>query len=105
VVSPDPPAGHARGRGPGRSSSAATPRYQGSRRTGRSAPLPVRDLRGRFTVTDSASGTALVTLDTDIDPADPATADDLTTMIKEAFGQSFAALRCWIETRQRWDTA
>jgi uncharacterized protein YndB with AHSA1/START domain len=68
-------------------------------------PLPVRGLHGRFTVTDGAAGAALVTLDTDVDPADPDTADDLTTMIKEAFGQSLTSLRRWIETRQRWDGA
>jgi len=68
-------------------------------------PLPVRDLRGSFTVADGTSGGAVVTLDTDVEPADPAAADQLTAMIEEAFGQSLTSLRRWIERRERRDAA
>jgi len=68
-------------------------------------PLPVRDLHGSFTVADDASGSAVVTLETDLDPADPAAAAELTPMIQRAFGQSLVSLRRWIERHERWDSA
>jgi uncharacterized protein YndB with AHSA1/START domain len=68
-------------------------------------PLPVRDLNGRFTVSVGASGGAVVTLDIDFDPADPAAAAELSAMIEGAFGQSLESLRRWIEKHERWDSA
>jgi hypothetical protein len=67
-------------------------------------PLPVRDLHGSFTVATDATGNSLVTLDTNFQPADPAPAE-LTDMIQNAFGQSLASLRRWIEKHQRWNSA
>ena len=67
-------------------------------------PLPVHDLHGSFTVAADAAGNALVTLDTTFQPADPAPAE-LTNMIQNAFGQSLASLRRWIEKHQRWNSA
>lgn len=68
-------------------------------------PLPVRDLNGRFTVSGGAQGGAVVTLDVDFDPADPAAAAELSAMIDGAFGQSLESLRRWIEKHERWDSA
>ena len=67
-------------------------------------PLPVHNLHGSFTVAADAAGNSLVTLDTKFQPADPAPAE-LTDMIQNAFGQSLASLRRWIEKHQRWNSA
>jgi hypothetical protein len=68
-------------------------------------PLPVRDMHGRFAVTGDGSGPTAVTLETGVEPADPAAKDQLTGMIEAGFGQALASLRRWIEQQQRWDTA
>ena len=67
-------------------------------------PLPVHNLHGSFTVAADAAGNSLVTLDTNFQPADPAPAE-LTDMIQNAFGQSLASLRRWIEKHQPWNSA
>jgi Polyketide cyclase / dehydrase and lipid transport len=67
-------------------------------------PLPVRHLQGGFAVADTGGG-AIVTLDTDLEPADPGRADQVTAMIQEAFGQALGSLRRYVESGQRWDTA
>lgn len=66
-------------------------------------PLPVRDMQGRFAVTGDGSGPTPLTLETDVEPADPAATDQLTDMIEAGFGQALASLGCWIERHQRWD--
>jgi uncharacterized protein YndB with AHSA1/START domain len=66
--------------------------------------LPVQRSGGTFTVTPGgAAGTATVTLRTTFDPLDPTAADDLTGMIRQAFGQSLESLRRYVEEKVAWD--
>jgi uncharacterized protein YndB with AHSA1/START domain len=67
-------------------------------------PLPVQRSGGTFTVTPgAASGTATVTLRTTFDPLDPTATDDVTGLIRQAFGQSLQALRRYVEEKVPWD--
>lgn len=67
-------------------------------------PLPVRHSGGTFTVTAGEDpDTATVTLRTTFEPADPAAAEHLTSMIHEAFQQSLASLRRYVESGRAWD--
>jgi hypothetical protein len=69
-------------------------------------PLPVRDSGGVFTVTAGmAPGTAVVTLQTTFEPLDPAGADEVTNMIRGAFGQSLESLRRYVEDKVAWDAS
>jgi hypothetical protein len=69
-------------------------------------PLPVRDSGGVFTVTaGTAPGTAVVTLQTIFEPLDPAGADEVTGMIRGAFGQSLESLRRYVEDKATWDAS
>jgi uncharacterized protein YndB with AHSA1/START domain len=67
-------------------------------------PLPVAHSGGTFTVTPGpAAGTATVTLRTTFDPLDPTSAREVSGMIEQAFGQSLAALRRYVEEKASWD--
>jgi uncharacterized protein YndB with AHSA1/START domain len=67
-------------------------------------PLPVRHSGGMFTVTAGPGpGTAVVTLQTTFEPLDPAGVDEVTSMIRGAFGQSLDSLRRYVEDKTTWD--
>jgi uncharacterized protein YndB with AHSA1/START domain len=67
-------------------------------------PLPVRHSGGTFTVTaGTMPGTATVTLQTTFEPLDPAGVNELTGMIRDAFGQSLESLRRYVEEKVTWD--
>jgi uncharacterized protein YndB with AHSA1/START domain len=66
--------------------------------------LPVERSGGRFTVAaGSAPGTSRVTLEISFDPVDPDGAEELTGMIRQAFGQSLQTLRRYVEEKVAWD--
>ena len=67
-------------------------------------PLPVQHSGGTFTVTRGTDpDTAIVTLQTTFEPLDPAGVDELTGMIRGAFGQSLESLRRYVEEKITWD--
>jgi uncharacterized protein YndB with AHSA1/START domain len=67
-------------------------------------PMPVRASGGIFTVTPGTDpGTSLVTLETTFEPLDPAGVDEVTGMIRGAFGQSLESLRRYVEEKVTWD--
>jgi uncharacterized protein YndB with AHSA1/START domain len=67
-------------------------------------PLPVAELAGTFTVTPGPSaGTATVTLQTTFEPLDPTSADQLTTLMRNAFSHSLQSLRRFVEDNTAWD--
>ncbi len=68
-------------------------------------PLPVRNSRGTFAVSAAGNGGSKVTLRTEFEALDDATAVDVTAMIDGAFQQSLASLRRRVETGARWNSA
>ena len=67
-------------------------------------PLPVQHSGGTFTVTRGADpDTAIVTLQTTFEPLDSAGVEELTAMIRGAFGQSLESLRRYVEEKITWD--
>jgi uncharacterized protein YndB with AHSA1/START domain len=63
--------------------------------------LPVRASGGVFAV--SGGSAATVTLTTTFEPADPAAADQIASMINGAFGASLESLRRLVEEKLTWD--
>jgi uncharacterized protein YndB with AHSA1/START domain len=67
-------------------------------------PLPVRRSGGTFTVTAGPEpDTATVILRSTFEPLDSTGADELTSLIQGAFGQSLEALRRFVEDKLPWD--
>jgi hypothetical protein len=67
-------------------------------------PLPVQRSGGTFTVSPgAASSIATLTLRTTFDPLDPTATDDVSGLIRQAFGQSLQALRRYVEEKVPWD--
>ena len=67
-------------------------------------PLPVRRSGGTFTVTAGPEpDTTTVILRSTFGPLDSTGADELTSLIQGAFGQSLEALRRFVEDKLPWD--
>jgi uncharacterized protein YndB with AHSA1/START domain len=67
-------------------------------------PLPIRDAGGAFTVLPgTAQGTATVQLQITFEPLDPDAAEQVTAMIRDAFGQALESLRRYVEDGLAWD--
>jgi uncharacterized protein YndB with AHSA1/START domain len=66
-------------------------------------PLPINDAGGAFSVIDGPTPeTATVVLQTSFEPLDPAAAEEVTTMIRQAFQQALESLRRFIEHGVTW---
>jgi uncharacterized protein YndB with AHSA1/START domain len=83
--------------------------YSSERRTFRyrhlQVPLPVKDSSGTFSVEPAGEGGAVVALESEFEPLDPATEPDVRAMFDGALKQSLASLRRRVEQGARWDAA
>jgi uncharacterized protein YndB with AHSA1/START domain len=65
--------------------------------------LPVHRSNGTFTVGPAAGGGAVVVLELTFEPLDAALTDQLSSGIRDAFGESLQSLRTYIEEKTTWD--
>jgi hypothetical protein len=66
--------------------------------------LPVSSSGGKFAVSAGSDPSyATVTLTTTFEPLDPASADEIASMIRGAFGQALDSLRRYLEDHASWD--
>ena len=82
--------------------------YSPERRTYRyrhlEIPLPVRESSGTFAV-EPADGGAVVVLESEFEPLEPAAGGDVEAMFDGALKQSLESLRQRVEHGARWDAA
>jgi hypothetical protein len=66
-------------------------------------PLPIDDAGGAFSVIDGPTPeTATVLLEISFEPLDPAAAEEVTTIIRQAFQRALESLRRFVEEGVTW---